>query len=112
MKDYYTLTNRGRALRLRRLALAALADYDLELKSVRLITNMFNGIFRVDAADGRKFVIRVCRPTETEGGLPRLRSEVMWLAALRRDILTCQGAPAQVIIGAMMFRQAISVRIT
>ena len=48
MKDYYTLTNRGRALRLRQLALAALADYDLDVKSVRLITNLFNGIFRVD----------------------------------------------------------------
>lgn len=85
MKDYYSLTNRGRALRLRQLAIAALANYDLDVKSVRLITNSFNGIFRVDARDGRAFVLRVCRPTETENGLPRLRSEMMWLAALRRD---------------------------
>ena len=85
MKDYYTLTNRGRARRLRELAIVALADYDLDVSRVRLITNSFNGIFRVDTAGGEKFVLRVCRPTETENGLARLRSEMMWLAALRRD---------------------------
>lgn len=85
MQDYYTLTNRGRARRLRELAIAALRDYDLDVSRVRLITNGFNGIFRVDTADGQKYVLRVCRPTETETGLPRLRSETMWLAALRRD---------------------------
>lgn len=85
MKNYYDLTNRGRALRLRPLAIAALADYDLAVRRVRLITNGFNGIFRVDTEGGGKYVLRVCRPTETESGLPQLRSEMMWLAALRRD---------------------------
>lgn len=85
VKDYYTLTNRGRALRLHQLAVAALADYDLDVIRVRLITNAFNGIFRVDTGDGQKYVLRVCRSTETENGLPRLRSEMMWLEALRRD---------------------------
>jgi Ser/Thr protein kinase RdoA (MazF antagonist) len=85
MKDYYTLTNGGRALRLRQLAIAALADYDLDVKSVRLITNDFNAIFRIDTSDGEKYVLRVCRPTETENGLPKLQSEMMWLAALRHD---------------------------
>lgn len=85
MKNYYDLTNRGRARRLRQLAIAALADYDLDVKSVRLITNAFNGIFRVDAEDGHKYVLRVCRPDETENGLLQLRSEMIWLAALRRD---------------------------
>lgn len=85
MQEYYTLTPRGRALRLRRLAIAALRDYNLDVTSVRLITNLFNGIFRIDTAEGKKYVLRVCRPTETENGLPRLNSEMMWLAALRRD---------------------------
>ena len=62
-----------------------MADYDLALRRVRLITNGFNGIFRVDTEDGGKYVLRVCRPTETENGLPQLRSEMLWLAALRRD---------------------------
>lgn len=84
MRPYYSLTNRGRALRLRQLALAALADYDLVVRRVRLLSNSFNAIFRVDTADG-KYVLRVCRPTETEHGLPRLHSEMLWLAALRRD---------------------------
>lgn len=85
MRDYYTLSNRGRAMRLRRLAISALADYDLDVKNVRLITNDFNAIFRIDTMDGQKYVLRVCRPTETETGLPQLRSEMMWLDALRRD---------------------------
>jgi Ser/Thr protein kinase RdoA (MazF antagonist) len=84
MKDFGQLTNRGRALRLRRMALIALQQYDLDVKRVRLLSNDLNGIFRVDLADGQKVVLRVCLP---EGGhsLPEIRSEMMWLAALSRD---------------------------
>lgn len=84
MKDFFQLTNRGRALRLRRMALAALERYDLDVKRVRLLTNDFNGIFRVDTAGGQKLVLRICLP---EGGhtLREIRSEMIWLAALSRD---------------------------
>jgi Ser/Thr protein kinase RdoA (MazF antagonist) len=84
MKDFSQLTNRGRALRLRRMALVALRQYDLDVKRVRLLSNDLNGIFRVDLAGGQKVVLRVCLP---EGGhsLPEIRSEMMWLAALSRD---------------------------
>jgi Ser/Thr protein kinase RdoA (MazF antagonist) len=84
MKDFRNLTARGRALRLRRLAVAALERYALEVERVRLLTNDFNGIFRVDAENGRKYVLRITLP---EGGhsLEEIRSEMMWLAALRRD---------------------------
>ncbi len=84
MKDFYELTNRGRALRLRRVALAALDHYDLEVDCVRLVSNAFNGIFRVDTHGGKKYILRVCLP---EGGhnLKEVRSEMMWLAALQRD---------------------------
>ena len=85
MKDYYALTVRGRARRLRRLALVALNEYAINVKSVRLISNSFNGIFRVDTLAGEKYIMRVCRPSEDEGQPGQLRSEVMWLAALRRD---------------------------
>jgi Ser/Thr protein kinase RdoA (MazF antagonist) len=90
MRDFYELTNRGRAMRLRNMALAALERYDLEVKCVRLLSNDFNGIFRVDTSGGRKYVLRVCLP---EGGhsLREIRSEMMWLAALRRD--TALGVP-------------------
>ncbi len=54
MKDFYTLTKRGRAFRLRKMALAALERYDLDVARVRLLTNDMNGIFRVDTAGGDK----------------------------------------------------------
>lgn len=84
MKDFAQLTNRGRALRLRRMALVALQRYDLDVKRVRLLSNDLNGIFRVDTSDGQKLVLRVCLP---EGGhtLPEIRSEMTWLEALSRD---------------------------
>jgi Ser/Thr protein kinase RdoA (MazF antagonist) len=84
MRDFYQLTPRGRAQRLRRMALVALERFDLQVRRVRLVTNDFNGIFRVDAADGQTYILRVCLP---EGGhsLAEIRSEMMWLAALDRD---------------------------
>ena len=83
-RPYDDLTNRGRALRLRRLALKALEQYDLDVARVRLITNEFNGIFRVDTATGDKYVLRVTLP---EGGhdLDAVCGEMAWLDALSRD---------------------------
>lgn len=71
-------------MRLRRMALAALEHYDLDVKRVRLVTNNFNGIFRVETGDGGTYVLRVCLP-EGEHSPREIRSEMMWLAALRRD---------------------------
>jgi Ser/Thr protein kinase RdoA (MazF antagonist) len=84
VKAFNDLTNRGQALRLRRMALVALKRYDLEVRQVRLVSNDLNGIFRVDTTRGQKFVLRVCLP---QGGhsLEEIRSEMVWLAALRRD---------------------------
>jgi Ser/Thr protein kinase RdoA (MazF antagonist) len=84
MRDFNTLTNRGRARRLRQLALVALAEYPLEVTRVRLITNEVNGIFRVDTPDA-KYVLRVCRAAQTESGRDQLWSEMAWLAALRDE---------------------------
>lgn len=84
MKEYHALTNRGQALRLRKLALQALAQYDLHAVRVRLISNSFNGIFRVDLAGGGKLVLRVTLP---EGGHTRAgtQAEMAWLDALSRQ---------------------------
>ena len=85
MRPYYRLTNRGQALRLRRMALAALDSYDLEVERVRLITNDLNGIFRLETTDGQKLVLRVSIPGDLGHTLPQIRSEMAWLAALSRD---------------------------
>lgn len=84
LKPYFDLTGRGRALRLRRLALNALEQYDLDVTRVRLITNEFNGIFRVDTATGDKYVLRVTLP-EGGHGLDAVCGEMVWLDALSRD---------------------------
>jgi Ser/Thr protein kinase RdoA (MazF antagonist) len=84
MKPFPTLTVRGQARRLRKLAINALASYDLDVAHFRLITNDVNGIFRIDTTDGRKFILRVTAP---EGGhiLDHVTAEMDWLAALARD---------------------------
>jgi Ser/Thr protein kinase RdoA (MazF antagonist) len=85
MKPFHELSNRGQALRLRRMVLAALEDYDLEVDRVRLITNDMNGIFRVDTKRGRRYVLRVSIPGDAGHTLSQIRSEMAWLAALARD---------------------------
>ena len=84
MKDYANLTLRGKAQRLRKMALKALEDYDLDVKKVSLITNDQNGIFRVDTNSKRQYVLRVCLP---DGGhtIEEINSEMMLLNALQRD---------------------------
>jgi Ser/Thr protein kinase RdoA (MazF antagonist) len=84
MKPYSTLTVRGQARRLRRLALNALTHYDLVVARLRLVTNDMNGIFRVDTRGGEKYILRVTLP---EGGHSRdhVTAEMDWLTALARD---------------------------
>jgi len=94
VKDYYRLSYRGRALRLRQMALTALEEYDLDVKVLRLITNMTNGIFRVNTRDGGKYMLRITDPIGAHG-LEEIRSEMMWLTALRRD--TDLGVPEPVL---------------
>jgi Ser/Thr protein kinase RdoA (MazF antagonist) len=85
MKPFHTLTNRGQAGRLRRLALAALQQYDLSVRRVRLITNDLNGIFRVDTACGEPYMLRVSLPDPAGHSPAEIRSEMMWLEALHSD---------------------------
>lgn len=84
LKTYSTLTEHGQARRLRLLAIKALQHYDLDVSRLRLITNSFNGIFRLDTADGCKYILRVTLP---EGGHDHdhITAEMDWLAALGRD---------------------------
>jgi len=81
MRSFSTLTERGQALRLRRMALAALAHYELPLiKKVRLVANHLNGIFRVDTEDGKVYALRISEPTwRTDDDL---QTELRWLQML------------------------------
>jgi Ser/Thr protein kinase RdoA (MazF antagonist) len=89
MQAFEQLTRRGQARRLRKLAMRALEQYPLDVIDMRLVGTFTNTLFRVRAAEGTSYVLRVCTPgwrTETD-----LRSEAMWLAALARE--TDIGAP-------------------
>ena len=89
MRPFEELTTRGKARRLRQVALAALAQYPLTPTRVSLVGMYTNALFRARVADGASYVVRVCAPgwrTDTD-----LRSEALWLAALDRD--TDIGAP-------------------
>jgi len=89
MQAFEQLTRRGQARRLRKLALRALEQYPLDVVDVRLVGTFTNTLFRVRAAGGQSYVLRVCTPgwrTEMD-----LRSEATWLAALSRE--TDIGAP-------------------
>ena len=63
LKDFYSLTRRGRAARLRELAMCALQHYDLDVTQVRLLTNHYNGIFSrpVMARGGWRFKRMACQ---------------------------------------------------
>ena len=72
-----------RVARLRRLAQRALERYDLPSPSLELITDDWNCVFRVDAADGSRHVLRVSLPGRRT--LDEVRGEMAWLAALAAD---------------------------
>ncbi len=85
MTPFSALTVRGRARRLRAVAWAALAEYDLDVHRMRLITNSWNCVFRVDTPDD-KYVLRVTLPGH--GHSPAtVRSEAAFLAALAESDL-------------------------
>lgn len=80
MKDFYSLSSRGRALRLRHLARRALQHYGLDVKDIRLITNHYNGVFRVDTSDGKKYALRVCLAYPSI--VTQLTAELAWLRVI------------------------------
>ena len=92
MKPFEQLTHLGRLRRLRTLALAVLARYDLTDFELRQLGNVENTVYCVTArsrsrsrrmAARETFVLRMSRP-----GYQReswVRSEAQWLEALRAD---------------------------
>lgn len=88
------LTHRGQVARLRVLAKAALAQYDLGGEpQFKLQLHLANTTFRVTGPDGARYVLRVSQPDYRSDA--ELRSEAVWLAALRRD--TRFGVPEPVL---------------
>jgi Ser/Thr protein kinase RdoA (MazF antagonist) len=83
MKPYDELTFRGKILRLRKLCIKALEDYPIDVARVRYLTTESTTMFRVDARDGQKYVIRLY--SELDSSLAENQTEMFWLSALARD---------------------------
>ncbi|WP_370967888.1 phosphotransferase enzyme family protein [Amycolatopsis sp. cg9] len=82
-RPFAELDRAGRTRRLRRLAEAALTAYDVPVARLSPLAHGLNTTFRVDGADGHRYVLRVQRPDGP--GPARVRSEMAWLAALGRE---------------------------
>ena len=85
MKPFGQLSAGGRARRLRRLALAALDHYDLDVAKVRFFAEHSNSLFVVNTVGGERFIVRV--GVNGPIGHPRsqVESEMMWIEALSRE---------------------------
>ena len=79
-KPFSDLTQRGQARRLRSLAFDVLREYAIEPKRLRLLSNEWNGMFRVDTATGPK-ALRVMRRDAPIAG-QKVRSEDEFVRAL------------------------------
>jgi Ser/Thr protein kinase RdoA (MazF antagonist) len=93
------LSRRVQIGQLRGLARAALADYDLGEVRLTLLAHLYNTTFRVDTAEGHRYMLRIHR-----AGAPTLESvgaEMAWLAALRRDTDLQVPSPVQARSGAL-----------
>ncbi len=91
MKAWDELTHRGRLLRVRKLGVLALQNYDLDVVRVRLVGAFSNTTLRADSKDGKSYLVRVASPgwrTDED-----IESEMMWLDALKE---TDVGAPEPV----------------
>lgn len=83
MKLFSELTHRGKIGRIRKMALQALDQYDLDVKRLTFVSDWTNTIFRVYTSNNTSYMLRVCRPewrTDED-----LRSEMMWLQDLHHN---------------------------
>jgi Ser/Thr protein kinase RdoA (MazF antagonist) len=83
MQSYSDLTPAGKLRRLHNLALAAIAQYDLDRPEIVYHGFDTNLLYRVTSASGERFMLRLAYPGWRT--LQDLQSEAMWLEAIRRD---------------------------
>ena len=83
MKPFETLTYAGQLKRLKVLAAKALQAYAVQGFHLTALPHSENTNFRVDVVTGERYALRIHRPNlRTEEAV---RSEMMWLAALRQE---------------------------
>ncbi len=82
MKSFHELTDIGRVRRLRPIARQALEQYDLDVIRMRAMSDATNGVFRLDCANGDRYVMRVGAGPPAGHSAREMRSEMEWLEAL------------------------------
>ncbi|MEN8234584.1 MAG: phosphotransferase [Actinomycetota bacterium] len=85
MKPFDQLTEGGRNRRLRKLALAALGEYDLDVATLRFLGRHSNSLFRLTAVDGSRYVVRVGINGPVAHPASQVEAEAAWIEALARD---------------------------
>jgi Ser/Thr protein kinase RdoA (MazF antagonist) len=83
MKPYRDLSFAGKIRRLRSLAVAALAHYELKSPEITYHTFATNLLYRVTTASGERFMLRLAVPGWRT--LEDLQAEALWLEALGRE---------------------------
>jgi len=80
---FTTLTRRGQLHRLLALARQVLAEYDLPTPRVNYLLHATNLHFKVQAADGQRYILRISADNDTT--LQENRIEIFWLRDLNRE---------------------------
>lgn len=81
--DFSSLSKRAQVNRLRKVAVAMLAQYPIRVAKIKLLTHLFNTTFGVTTEDGRKFALRI--NTNSKRTPQEMNAEVAWVSALARD---------------------------
>ena len=88
MSDGLGQTDRSQIARLRRLAVKAMANYDVAEPRIELVAHGENTTYRVISSDDRQYLLRIHCPNRHGHNLDSeaaIRSELAWLVALRSE---------------------------
>jgi Ser/Thr protein kinase RdoA (MazF antagonist) len=83
MQPFERLSKRGQVARLQRMGEAALPAFGVTATRLVPLGHEENTTYRVEARDGSRYVLQIQRPGKNT--VAQVRSEMQWLAALRRD---------------------------
>jgi Ser/Thr protein kinase RdoA (MazF antagonist) len=100
MESFTALSHRAQVGRLKRLAAAALAEYDLPGARLIPLVHAFNTTFQVTDAAGNRYALRITRPGKCT--VAEVQSELAWLVALYRDTDLVVPDPVPTRVGALL----------
>ncbi len=109
IQPFEDLTRSGQIRRMRRLAEVALTAYDLGEVRLTPLQHFFNTTFRIDTCSpwgkGERYVIRIHRPGSQDA--TTIRSELLWLLALRHEEGMIVPEPVSTRDGALFTRASV-----